>query len=110
MKKKVLVSVLMSIFLIGAFVGGSFGHQTANQEKSIAVCTTSVLADFVREVGKDCLEVRMIVPAGVCPAHYDIKPSDVYAISKAKFIFFHGMEPWLENLIQNSGNEKVQKM
>lgn len=110
MKKKIVVSVLMSIFLMGAFVESSFENQTANQEKSIVVCTTSVLADFVKEVGGDCVEVRTIVPAGVCPAHYDIKPENVYAISKAKLVFFHGIEPWLENLIQNSENEKVQKI
>jgi len=109
-KKKILVSILMSIFLAEAFIGSSFGDQTANQEKPIVVCTTSVLTDFVREVGGDYVEVKTIIPAGMCPAHYDIKPGDVYAISKAKLVFFHGIEPWLENLIQNSGNEKVQKI
>jgi len=110
MTKRILVGVLMGMFLIGAFSGEVFANKTGNQEKSIVVCTTSVLGDFAREVGGDRIEVETIVSTGMCPAHFDIKPSDVYAVSKASLIFFHGIEPWLENLVQASGNEGVQKI
>jgi len=109
-RKRILVGVLMTMFLVVAFAGKIFANETGNQEKSIVVCTTSILGNFVREVGRDRIEVKTIVSAGMCPAHYDIKPSDVYAVSKASLIFFHGMEPWLENLIQASESEEVRKV
>ncbi len=108
MKKRILVGVLVGLLLIGAFVGGSFGDEAVEQEKLLVICTTNVLGDFVGEVGKDRIEIHTIVSGGTCPSHYDIKPSDAYAVSKASLVFFHGIEPWLENLLQASGNEEAQ--
>lgn len=72
------------------------------------VCTTTVLGDFAKEISGDRIEVSSIVAAGVCPAHYDIKPSDVSAVSKATLFFRHGFEPWFDDLLKASGNESVK--
>lgn len=113
MKRWILVGILLGVLLLGAFVGETCASQATAQEKTMIICTTSVLGDFVREIGEERIEVKTIAPAGYCPSHYDMKPSDVYAVSKAKFVFFHGIEPWLDNLdniIRTSGNEEVQKV
>ncbi|MEA1965602.1 MAG: metal ABC transporter substrate-binding protein, partial [Candidatus Aerophobetes bacterium] len=78
--------------------------------KITVVCTTSLLGEFVEKIGKDRLEVTAIVPQGICPAHYDIKPGDVQAVIRASLVFSHGMESWLENLIKVSRNETLKKI
>ena len=106
--RKVVKSILLSFLLIALLASTCLGNEAGSKEKSIIVCTTSILADFTREVGKEYIQVKEIVPAGMCPAHYDIKPSDIYTVSKATIIFSHGFEPWLQNLIESSGNKTTQ--
>jgi len=106
--RKVVKSILLSFLLIALLASTCLGNEAGSKEKSIIVCTTSILADFTREVGKEYIQVKEIVPAGMCPAHYDIKPSDIYTVSKATIIFSHGFEPWLQNLVESSGNKTTQ--
>ncbi len=75
------------------------------------VTTTTILGDFVKAVGGDKVIVTTLVQPGVCPAHFDIKPSDIFAVSNASLILYHGIEPWMDNLIQASGsNARIEKL
>lgn len=47
----------------------------------------------------------MIASPAICPAHHDIKPSDVYTFSKASLILYHGFEPWVKDLYEASGSK-----
>ena len=78
-------------------------------EKPLVVCTTHVLGSVVEELAGDEVEVVVFVQPGICPAFYDVKPSDVYALSKAKMIFFHGfeMKMWLKDMLKASGNPNI---
>ncbi len=65
------------------------------------VCTTSVLASIIEDLtGEKC---EVIASPTVCPAHYDIKPSDVEKVRKADIIICHGFEPWVDELVKASG-------
>ncbi len=65
------------------------------------VCTTTVLASIVQDLtGEKC---EVIAPPTICPAHYDIKPSDVEKVKDADVIFCHGFEPWVKELVKASG-------
>jgi ABC-type Zn uptake system ZnuABC Zn-binding protein ZnuA len=67
------------------------------------VCTTSVLASIVEDLtGEKC---EVIAPPCVCPAHYDIKPSDVEIVREADVIICHGFEPWVSDLVNASGKD-----
>ena len=76
-------------------------------EKPLVVCTTTILASFAGEVGGEKIDVMSLVPPGLCPAHFDVKPSDVYAISEASLVIKSGIEPWLDDIISSSGNTEV---
>jgi ABC-type Zn uptake system ZnuABC Zn-binding protein ZnuA len=114
MKRKILkiigIGVIGVIVLFGAFQFYKYRVRKAKVEKITIVCTTSILKNYVEEVGKDLIEVIDIVPAGMCPAHYDIKPSDIDAISRACLILSQGIEPWLNDLIKASGNKNFKKI
>jgi len=92
-------SVLVLLLLI-------FLSQTASAK---VVCTTTVLAGIVEDLTGE--EVEIIASPSVCPAHYDIKPSDVDKVRDADIIFIHGMEPWVGELLNVSGSKaKVVKV
>jgi len=107
MRKIIVYCLIFSLFFAGFLVSEGRGEEI-NKEKIIVVCTTTLLGEFVEKIGKDRIEVTAIVPQGICPAHYDIKPSDVQAVSRASLVFSHGMESWLKNLIEASRNKTLK--
>ncbi|MBS7634110.1 zinc ABC transporter substrate-binding protein [Candidatus Bathyarchaeota archaeon] len=82
-------------------------------EKPIIVCTTNVLGSIVKEIAGDDLDVIVLVNPSLCPTDYDMKPSDIYALSKAKILFYHdipGEKPWLGDLIEAAVNEDLMQV
>ncbi|MEM2939061.1 MAG: metal ABC transporter substrate-binding protein [Candidatus Bathyarchaeia archaeon] len=82
-------------------------------EKPIIVCTTNVLGSIVKEIAGEDVDIIVLVNPSLCPADYDIKPSDIYALSNAKILFYHdipGEKPWLRNLIEAAGNENLMQV
>jgi ABC-type Zn uptake system ZnuABC Zn-binding protein ZnuA len=75
-------------------------------DKPIIVCTTSAVGNIVQEFLGDTADVVVLVQPGLCPADFDMKPSDVYAVSKAKILFKQNIqgEFWLEGLLEAAEN------
>jgi len=48
------------------------------------------------------------MPGGACPSHFDTTPGDVQKFIDADVVISLGWEPWLEPLINNSGNRDVK--
>ena len=69
------------------------------------VVTLPVLADFVRQVGGDRVQVHSLI-SGLADEHtYHPKPSDLLALQQARLLVKVGlgMEVWLDGLLQNAG-------
>jgi len=71
--------------------------------KPTIVATHAVFGEFVEIVGGDLVELVSIIPSGFCPAHYDLCPSDVAAVSRATMVLYSGFEPWMESLLNAVG-------
>jgi len=103
MRKVVLL--ILGVVLIGSGLGLlKVGHA---QEKPVVVATTEILGDFVRKIAEDRVDLVVLIPGGMCPAHYDIRPSDVAAVARAALVLHHGFEPWMENLVKSSGSKAL---
>lgn len=102
---RIIPAMLLWIILAIGFKGSA----TAAQEKPIIICTTNVLGSIVKEILEGQAEIVILARPGICPADYDMKPGDIYAVSKAKLLFYHGImgEHWLDKLISASGNEEL---
>ncbi|MCD6491015.1 MAG: metal ABC transporter substrate-binding protein [Candidatus Njordarchaeia archaeon] len=108
-KKHLLVLILFISFFIIQPLNANISIR--EDSKPIVVATTTVLGSFVKELAGDYLDVIEIIPPGVCPAHYDVSPSDIQAIENAKLILGHGFEPWLDDIIESTGtNASVHKL
>ncbi|HOM26764.1 MAG TPA: metal ABC transporter substrate-binding protein [bacterium] len=68
------------------------------------ICTTSILSSVVKDIAKDKVNVKTLVPPGICPGHFDIKIEDLKDIEKEGFIFAQGYEPYLEKIKKNIEN------
>jgi len=103
MRKVVLL--ILGVVLIGSGLGLlKVGHA---QEKPVVVATTEILGDFVRKIAEDRVDLVVLIPGGMCPAHYDIRPSDVAAVARAALVLHHGFEPWMEDLVKSSESKAL---
>jgi manganese/zinc/iron transport system substrate-binding protein len=77
---------------------GRPGHSAPSVEKTYAgdypikaVCTTGMVADLVRNVGGDRVQVSQIMGEGVDPHLYKASPGDVNMLNGADAIFYSGL-------------------
>ena len=93
---------LALVVLLAALATPSFA-----QDKLKVVATFSLLADLVRNVGGERVDVRALVgPNG--DAHvYQPTPADAKTLVDAKVVFVNGLgfEGWMERLIKASGTK-----
>jgi len=89
------VLLLLSLALVPA---------TAHSERLRVVATTTVIASVVEDLAGDLVAVEYIAMPSVCPAHYDVKPSDVEKLARASLVLAHGIEPWVDKLVSASGS------
>lgn len=71
------------------------------QAKPLVVATNVIFGEFAEIIGEDLIEVFTITPMGFCPAHYDLRPSDIAAVAGAALVIYQGFEPWMETLLDS---------
>jgi manganese/zinc/iron transport system substrate-binding protein len=59
--------------------------------KLSVVCTTSLIADAVKEVGGDRVHVECLMGPGIDPHRYTASPGDIQKLTRAKVVFHHGL-------------------
>jgi manganese/zinc/iron transport system substrate-binding protein len=72
------------------------------------VCTTSQVADLVRNIGGEHVEVQALMGPGTDPHMYKATPGDRRALGAAKLIFYNGLhlEGRLAELLETLGERK----
>jgi ABC-type Zn uptake system ZnuABC Zn-binding protein ZnuA len=95
-------------FLIGLLalllVGAALPAAAQPAAPPTVVATHAVLGEFAQVVGGNLINVVTIIPSGFCPAHYDLKPSDLAAVTHASLVLYSGFEPWMDTLLSAVGN------
>lgn len=110
MMKNITANKIILFFLIALLSFSTLMPQSIAEEEIQIVCTNSALADFTSNILKENISIEYIMPAGACPAHFDTSPSDVSKIMNADIIISLGWEPWLENLLNKSGNNEYTEI
>jgi len=60
---------------------------------------SSLIANIIQDVAGDKMETRTLIPPGVCPGHYDVKPSDIEALANSKALFVHNYQQNYQNIV-----------
>jgi len=103
MARKLIVQCLLIVVAI-------FGCAQPKTRRIPVVASTTLISTIVQAIGGDRFAVTTIAPAGLCPGHFDLKPSDVTAANYAKLVLNHGWEAWyagLEKAIVPPGPRRV---
>ena len=96
-----IIAALLAMIILAACQPVS--SQTSDDLAVIA--TTSIVADVVRQVGGDSIEVITLLPLGSDPHSFQPAPRDMARVADASVIFANGagLEEFLEPLIENAG-------
>ncbi|HZL87124.1 MAG TPA: zinc ABC transporter substrate-binding protein [Pirellulaceae bacterium] len=72
------------------------------------VCTTGMVADLVRNVGGEHVQVTALMKAGVDPHLYQASPGDIVLLNGADAIFYSGLhlEGRMTDVLESMGNRK----
>lgn len=112
LKKMILIVVAVGLSACGSASDAPTAPAATNLPASGAapavrvVTTMSILADIIRQVGGERVEVENIIPLGAGPEEYQATPGDSQKIAEAQIIFFngHALEEWLEPLFENAAS------
>ena len=107
MKEKQMIGILA--MLLAALLWLFSCAHAANAPMSI-VAGSSLIANVIQDVAGDNVKPHTLIPPGVCPGHYDIKPSDIEALANSKALFIHGYQQDFKNMtevIQAAKNQNL---
>ncbi|MBL6995974.1 metal ABC transporter solute-binding protein, Zn/Mn family [Desulfobacula sp.] len=101
MKKRLLLIILLFIFSV----------TSANAADKLSVFVSIVPQKyFVQQIGKDLVDIKIMVKPGASPATYEPKPRQMAELSKAKLYFSIGVpfeNAWLKKISSANPNMKV---
>ncbi len=104
---KVRIFLCAATILLTTALSGSVMAR-ASDDKPVAVATTTMISDLVRQVGADRIEVHGILSPGADPHTYKPVPGDAIAIAQSDIVFRNGLylEGWMNKLVENAGGER----
>ena len=98
------VPAAMAVLMLVSASGSSQPGQLQADKPVLVVATTALMADLVRNVGGDLVEVTALVPPGAEVHSFQSTPADSVAISQAALVVSNGgeLDGFLDPLVQGS--------
>ncbi|MDI6745177.1 MAG: metal ABC transporter substrate-binding protein [Thermodesulfovibrionales bacterium] len=98
---KRFIVILIAVFL-------SFAHASF-AEKIRVVASIHPLGDIVKQVGKDRVSVKVMLPAGASPHTFEPTPAEMMELQNAKVLVKvgAGLEFWAKKMMKAAGNRKL---
>lgn len=112
-KKIIFAGIISLLILAGCGTKTNESSATNDSKKLEVVATNSIIADMVKEVGKNKVSVHSIVPVGTDPHEYEPLPEDTKKASEADVVFYNGLNletgnGWFNKLMETA-NKKEDK-
>ncbi|MEV0176975.1 anchored repeat ABC transporter, substrate-binding protein [Streptomyces sp. NPDC050803] len=89
------------------------GEQGASDAELRVSTTTAIIADLVRRVGGDRVDVTSIVPHHGDPHSYEPSPGDAATVARADLVFSNGLlleEPGIMKMVHNNAPKSAPKI
>jgi zinc transport system substrate-binding protein len=96
MRGKILLGVLIAA-LVGT-LGAVLALAQHAQPSPDIMTGSSFITNIIQDLADGKVEAHTIIPPGVCPGHYDVKPSDIVALANSKALFIHNYQQNYENI------------
>ena len=60
---------------------------------------SSLIGNIIQDLANGELETRTIIPPGMCPGDYGVKPSDIEALANSKALIIHNYQQNYQNIV-----------
>lgn len=98
MRRKIGLSLLMAV-LVGILV--TFVGCPQDTQPSVDIMAgSSFITNIIQDVADGKVETRTLIPPGLCPGHYDLKPSDIETLANSKALFIHNYQQSFQNIVE----------
>ena len=95
MRRRTLIGVLALAVIFVTFLGCAQSAQPSTD----VMAGSSFIANIIQDVADGKLETRPLIPPGVCPGHYDVKPSDIEELANSKALIIHNYQQNYQNIL-----------
>jgi len=101
-----LVAGILAVVVAGCSPGGT---ADASGEGLRVVATTTQVGSIAEEVGRDAIELTVLLQPGVEAHDYEMTPADAAAVEDAELILRSGagLESWLDDALATIGTDAV---
>jgi ABC-type Zn uptake system ZnuABC Zn-binding protein ZnuA len=101
------LAAVVALALAAVVAGCSSDTGSGSDADVTAVATTTEVADLVRNVGGERVDVHGLLSPGADPHGYEPRPSDAASIVDAAVVFKSGgeVDEWLDELVDNAGGD-----
>jgi ABC-type Zn uptake system ZnuABC Zn-binding protein ZnuA len=91
------------------FLCTTYAISQNTSEKLKVVTTLFPTYDFAKQIGKDKVDVTLLLPPGVESHAFEPRPKDIVKINKADVFVYTGkyMEPWAEDFLDGASGAKL---
>ncbi|MFL0248246.1 metal ABC transporter substrate-binding protein [Candidatus Clostridium stratigraminis] len=117
MTKRLITAILiLAVSVVFAGCSNKVAADSVNNENSQnsngkvnVVVSFNALKEFAQAVGKDKIDVKVIVPEGTEPHDFEPKPRDMENINNAQVFIYNGlnMETWVDKTLSAVDNKKL---
>jgi zinc transport system substrate-binding protein len=98
MKGKITASIIAVLLLAALLLPLSC---TPSPVASVdIVAGSSLITDVIQDIADGKLKARTLIPPGMCPGHYDVKPSDVETLANSKALIIHNWQQNMKNITE----------
>ncbi|MCQ4925345.1 zinc ABC transporter substrate-binding protein [Tissierella carlieri] len=95
--------IISLVILLMSGCSKNIDHEEINSGRLKIITTLFPQYDFVKEIGKDKVDVNLLLPSGVESHSYEPTPKDMVDIKNADIFIYTGeyMEPWAKKIADN---------
>jgi len=93
MKRKIVSGILAVLILPILFT-----LLSCAQPSTDIMAGSSLIADIIQDIADGKLTAYTLIPPGMCPGHYDVKPSDVERLANSEVLIIHNWQQNMKNI------------
>ena len=117
--KKYNVYISAFLLLLGSVCGCTAGNANVYREEIIEPSSDERLSvtttlfpyyDFIRQIAKDRVKLRLIIPSGMDSHSFEPTPADIIAIQNSDLFLYNGgeMEQWADVILDSVGHSGLR--
>ena len=106
--KRILISGLLAVVIFALAACSPTSQPDPGSTDGLkVVVTTTIVADIVKNVGGQNINLTTLLPLGSDPHSFEPTPQDIARVADADLIFINGagLETFMDRLLQNSGTK-----